>query len=246
MPVTLQPTTLKYRNNGENQWHEADVLKGTDISPAVADIEPTTTAIAAHAIGDLFILDGKLYKTTSAIAIGDTIITSGSGANCEETTITDEIPTVPVQDVQVNGSSILQNGVANVPKATSTSLGLVKAAFVYGSMINANGEVCIYAAPSSTIKAGTQVYQPIPPSKQHESTFYGLAKAAGDATQSQSSNPVGTYTDEAKAAIQQMLDVPSTDDIPEVPVTDVQFNGVSVVQNGVANIVIPLAEEVEF
>lgn len=38
-----------------------------------------------------------------------------------------------------------------------------------------------------------------------ESTFYGLAKAAGDTTQSQSSNAVGTYTDEAKAAIQNMF-----------------------------------------
>ena len=35
--------------------------------------------------------------------------------------------------------------------------------------------------------------------------FYGLAKAAGDATQSASSNAVGTYTEDAKSAISEML-----------------------------------------
>jgi hypothetical protein len=37
--------------------------------------------------------------------------------------------------------------------------------------------------------------------------FYGLAKAAGDVTQSVSSNTVGIYTTEAKAAIKSMLDI---------------------------------------
>lgn len=35
--------------------------------------------------------------------------------------------------------------------------------------------------------------------------FYGLAKIAGDTTMAKSSNPVGTYTDEAKTAIQRMI-----------------------------------------
>ena len=43
--------------------------------------------------------------------------------------------------------------------------------------------------------------------KPAELESYGLAKAAGDSTQSASSNVVGTYTDEAKVAIQKMLGV---------------------------------------
>ena len=42
---------------------------------------------------------------------------------------------------------------------------------------------------------------------QHASTFYGLAKAAGDTTQPSSSNEVGTYTDFAKASIKSMLGI---------------------------------------
>jgi hypothetical protein len=40
----------------------------------------------------------------------------------------------------------------------------------------------------------------------YKATFYGLAKAAGDTTQSQSLNAVGTYTEEAKLAIRNMID----------------------------------------
>ena len=40
-----------------------------------------------------------------------------------------------------------------------------------------------------------------------DDVFYGLAKAAGDTTQANSGNPVGTYTEEAKAAIRAMLGI---------------------------------------
>jgi len=83
-----------------------------------------------------------------------------------------------VDDVQVNGISILENKVANIPMATPDQ-----------------------------VKAGFVNFTPIVPSTQHNATFYGLAKAAGDTTQSSSSNAVGTYTDSAKSAIQTMLGV---------------------------------------
>ena len=40
--------------------------------------------------------------------------------------------------------------------------------------------------------------------------FYGMAKAAGDTSQASSSNAVGTYTENAKSAINSMLDAPET------------------------------------
>ena len=55
------------------------------------------------------------------------------------------------------------------------------------------------------IKQGGRIYEPLATGHQHASTFYGLAKAAGDTTQSQSSNAVGTYTEDAKSAISEML-----------------------------------------
>lgn len=107
-------------------------------------------------------------------------------------------------DVQINGTSIVEDGVANVPVATSSVFGVTKPG---NGLFASNGALIINKAPSNIVKAGTQQYAPIVPYNQHESTFYGLAKASGDTTQSQSSNPVGTYTDEAKAAIKNMLGV---------------------------------------
>lgn len=120
-----------------------------------------------------------------------------------------EIPEVPVQDVQANGQSILnQNGIANVPLGTNAVLGIVKGGS-RGVTIASDGTISIDPAVSALIKTGSNGKNPIVPGRQHESTFYGLAKAAG-ADEKNSELPVGQYTDSAKTAIQQMLDVPST------------------------------------
>ena len=109
----------------------------------------------------------------------------------------------PVQDVQVNGVSVLNDGVANVPTGNSDRFGVVKPhsnAFDYY-----NGSLRTKAATASDLKEGTNGWKTITPAGQSNAAFYGLAKAAGDTTQSQSSNAVGTYTDAAKSAISQML-----------------------------------------
>lgn len=111
-----------------------------------------------------------------------------------------------VQDVQINGNSILNNGVANIPIATNQVFGAVKTG-QFGIGISNNGNLMTNRAQINDIKAGTNQYLPIVPDYQHRSTFYGLAKAAGDSTQSASSNEVGIYTDEAKIAIQKMLGI---------------------------------------
>lgn len=141
-----------------------------------------------------------------------------------------------VTDIKIDGVSIVgQDGSAEIPIGTNTTAGLVKGGS-NGVIIRNGGLLAIDPATDEIVKIGTNGRNPIVPGKQDVSTFYGLAKASGDTTQSQSSNPVGTYTDEAKAAIQTMLGVPSSDDIPEVPVQDVQVNGTSVLNNGVANV----------
>ena len=139
-------------------------------------------------------------------------------------------------DVQVNGTSVVTDGVANVPIASGSNFGVVKINAEYGVGFNSSNALAISRAGDTATKEGREVYKPITPVCQHRATFYGLAKASGDSTQSASSNAVGTYTDEAKASIQNMLGVPSIDDIPEVPVEDVQINGTSILADGVANI----------
>ena len=97
--------------------------------------------------------------------------------------------------------------VANDKKAgnSSSDLGLVFAAAQYGVSVSEYGGLYLSKASSELIKAGTNEYKSIVPANQHESAFYALAKAAGDTTQEQSNNAIGTYTTEAKAAILAML-----------------------------------------
>ena len=113
-----------------------------------------------------------------------------------------------VDDVQINGTSIVQNNIAKIPVA-GENLGAVKIGATqgwYGLKTNNEGNIFIEKAASSTVKNGSESYQPIVPATQHEAAFYGLAKAAGHDEKS-STLPVGQYSDDAKAAIKTMLDV---------------------------------------
>lgn len=130
-------------------------------------------------------------------------------------------------DVQIDGTSITADGVANIPIATSSQAGVAIIEPTNGIGIESQHKLYINCAPSDLIKSGVGNYRPISPPRQHESVFYGLAKAAGDTTQALSSNAVGTYTDSAKTAIKQMLDVKDDYDslIVEVSGTDPVITG---------------------
>ena len=147
--------------------------------------------------------DGTTYTTTSI-----------KGEDGQDYILTEQdkqeiagLVDTPVDDVQINGTSILQNGVANIPLANSNDFGVVKLNGNYGIQQNSSKLAVINRGNDSEIKLGTNAYKPIVPYSQHMSTFYGLAKSAGDTTQSTSSNAVGTYTDSAKTAIKNMLGV---------------------------------------
>lgn len=116
------------------------------------------------------------------------------------------IPTVPVQDVQVNGTSVLSNGVANVPAASSDTLGVSKVVASNGIEISSANELRIVRASDSHIKSGANGYRPIVSLNQHAAAFYGLAKAAGVDLANETVT-LGTYTDAAKHAIHNMLGV---------------------------------------
>lgn len=116
-----------------------------------------------------------------------------------------------VDDVQINGTSIVNDKVANIPVATkSGSFGVVKAQglgiVVDDGTYGTPGELRISPASSNQIKRGNAQTSPITATTQHQATFYGLTKAAG-VDMASSSNPVGTYTPEAKTAIKSMLGV---------------------------------------
>ena len=120
----------------------------------------------------------------------------------------------PITGVQVNGTSVVSNGVANVPLASPSAPGTIKVqnsntteALNNGGTVLINDVLYIIGATASQMKNGTDAAAVVSASRQHLSVFYGLAKAAGDTTQKNSTNDVGVYTDTAKAAIQTMLGV---------------------------------------
>lgn len=136
-----------------------------------------------------------------------------------------------INDVQVNSTSVVSNGVANIPIADADTFGVVKAD-VYtdnygGGVALYNDTLVVVGASNNRIKTGKDLTRPIATANQHVATFYGLAKAAGDSTQSVSDNAVGTYTNEAKTAIKSMIGV---------TVDDVQVDGTSILNNGIANV----------
>lgn len=115
-----------------------------------------------------------------------------------------------VDDVQINGQSIVQDGVANVPIASDNTMspGLVGIGGglygYYGLKMNGN-QLRLSVPNDNAIKTGAGGSLSITTYIQHKSAFYALAKAAGDTTQSQSANAVGNYTESAKSAISEML-----------------------------------------
>lgn len=120
-----------------------------------------------------------------------------------------ELWNAAVKDVQINGTSVVAGGIAAIPETGVNTFGVCKVHPDYGITILSH-TLYINAASEALMKAGNDNNRPITSNKQHISAFYGLAKAAGDTTQSQSSNAVGTYTDEAKSAIKNMLGITQT------------------------------------
>lgn len=110
-----------------------------------------------------------------------------------------------VSDVLLNGQSIVNaQGKAEIPLASTDNFGAVKVGnglFIFGEKLLVN------EASIANIKSGDVYYRPISPYYQHWSVFYGLAKIAGY-DEKNSTLPVGTYTEEAKSAISQMLSAP--------------------------------------
>ena len=109
-----------------------------------------------------------------------------------------------IADVQVNGTSVVTDGVANVPIGSDSNVGVVKTSETYGLKISTSGNLSIATPTDSAIRAGISI-KPIVPTIQHTSVFYGLAKAAGDITQAEIPGNIGQYTESAKSAIHTML-----------------------------------------
>ena len=205
-------TGLLTVTDGYIESYNGETLPSTWISDRDVYTEGTTPTTGAEVVYKL--AESETYQLTPiqiSTLLGNNTIFADSGNSTVEYRQDSTLALAKkVDDVQINGTSITNDGVANIPVASSAVEGVVKTNIAYGTHMNGS---IIYVAKASAdgqtneVKAGTSNYKPIVPSNQHASAFYGLAKAAGDSTQSASSNTVGNYTDTAKQKIQEMLGI---------------------------------------
>lgn len=180
-------TSSKWKQITGSQCSDALMLIGNGLSKT-----DRSNALKVDWIGNMY-LGGNVYVNANADSTGGTKIAT-----------VEDIP-----DIQVNGTSIVSNGVANIPMIGYDHLGVAKLDqySTYGIGMREDGNLQIVGASDSQYKASNSERRPVVPTKQHMSVFYGLAKAAGDTTMASSTNAVGTYTDNAKASIKSMLGI---------------------------------------
>ena len=111
-------------------------------------VASTTVETATIAVGNVYYYDGTTWK-----------LQAGGGGG----TIT---------DVQLNGTSIVSSGVANVPKASANDYGVIKIGT--GLQIQSNGQVYLVKATDAQIIAKTNNVNPIVPDSLDVAVREGL------------------------------------------------------------------------
>lgn len=90
----------------------------------------------------------------------------GSDASVTAENIQSALGYAPVKDVQVAGSSVLDGGVANVPIASETKEGVIKAPFAaFGLQLNNDNRPYVSAASETDITARQTFYRPLVPAR---------------------------------------------------------------------------------
>lgn len=170
-------TTTNYTFNGSMPGYRIAYLVGTyDKTTGLFTLDSTSTTsyyvfvpnnTASITLSDYFTA-GKYY-----IRIGESTATENQMQiemhkpmyYFDGTNLVDGYTASGVTDVQINGTSIVENGVASIPIASPTQLGLVKpAGSSYGIAYQTSGNICTASATNSDIEVRTNEYKPITPS----------------------------------------------------------------------------------
>lgn len=89
-------------------------------------------------------------------------LTAGDNITIDENNVISATGGGAVDDVKINGASIVENGVANIPIATNKKLGVIKVGT--GLFINSLGNLIVYKAENGSIDSRNSSYNPIVPS----------------------------------------------------------------------------------
>ena len=102
-------------------------------------------------------------KTSSALGLQDALVSGTNIKTINSTSLLGSGNISAVSDVQVNGTTVVTDGVANVPVAGSSVLGVSKFDSGNGVGVTAQGYVYISSASEQLINARTNIYKPIVP-----------------------------------------------------------------------------------
>lgn len=108
----------------------------------------------------------------------------GSDASVTADNIQAALGYTPVKDVQVGGTSVLANGVANVPIASEAKEGVIKAPFAngaFGIQLNNDNRPYVSAASEADIRARQTFYRPIVPSRMDYAVKAAMCDGKGAA-----------------------------------------------------------------
>lgn len=127
-------------NSGKDRLTALEVAVPAAKSALLAIIaeSDSATATANHAVGDLFVMGDVLYKTTAAIATGETIT---PGTNCSATTLAAEIEAAAASTPDLSSyapkTSPVFTGSISLGRNSSSTIGSKSSAF--GDTVTASG-----------------------------------------------------------------------------------------------------------
>lgn len=131
-----------------------------------------------------------------------------------------ETAKVPVADVQINGTTIVNNSVANIPLASNTVIGVVKTSSTYGTLSNLpSGYITTAKASDADIEAKTQNYKPIVPYNLDKAVMEGLGNNSltwADAYKANARNTIGA------SAVSVSATGTATDEVSYITIDGVQ------------------------
>lgn len=164
--------------------------KSEEIEIDIIEVVDYVTGVSNKPAVNGVVLEGN--KTTEDLGINVDTSHLATKEELSEKADKNEIP-----DVQIKGTSIIKDGVANIPSATTSELGLVKTNPNEGISASSQGELCIVSANQNEIESKEQSYKPITPENLDHATKTSIT-----------TNTI-ELTEEEKQAAKKWLGVPT-------------------------------------
>ena len=125
--------------------------------------------------------DNELYLIDPEFNGNKVLGTDANGEIVETTLPTSSL----ISDIQINGSTIVSSGVANIPKAAQNILGVSSINSTAGIAISSSGGLYINKATDAEIETKTNTYKPLVPANLDKAVAEGISNNSITLTETQ-------------------------------------------------------------